>query len=190
MKPHHQTSPQTPSRLRRALGAVSAAALVAVVSHASLASAQTAPASAPQSAAPHGPWMHRGHGMQRLLAEAGVTPAQREQLRALRKKAWEQSRPEMQQMRELMRQRMQLLAAPTIDRAALDALRDKQMALADRLLRQRTQMEYEMAQILTPEQRAKLYSLMQQRFERMRYHHGMHDAQHRMGSGGAPGMLP
>lgn len=189
MKPQHQTHPLAPSRLRRALGAVSTAILVAVVSHATLASAQTAPASVPQAAAPDGPWMHRGHGIQRLLAEAGVTPAQREQLRALRKKAWEQSRPEVQQMHALMRQRMQLLAAPTIDRAALDALRDKQMALADQLSRQRTQMEYEMAQILTPEQRAKLYALMQQRMERMRRQHGMHPGEHGSGPMGGPGMM-
>jgi len=193
-----QTSPTSKdtSHLRRFLGVASTVLVVTVASHAALASAQTAPAPMPQGGAAmrgqmadHGPGMRSSHGMERMLTQAGVTPAQQEQLRALRKQAWEKTRPEMEQMRELMQQRMKLLAAPTIDRGALEAMRDKQMALANQLSRDRTQSQYEMAQILTPEQRAKLYAMMQQRMERMRHHHGMGKDGHGMGPMGGPGMM-
>jgi Spy/CpxP family protein refolding chaperone len=90
----------------------------------------------------------------------------------------------MEQMRGLMQQRMKLLAAPQIDRGALEALRDKQMALANQLSRDRTQTQYEMAQILTPKQRAKLYAMMEHRMERMEHRHGPG-----MKPMGGPGMM-
>ena len=186
---------QSPSRLRRVLGMVGTMLVVTVASHAALASAQTPPPPAPAPMAQGGPGMggKMGHcgpgqrgerGMQRMLAKAGVSPEQREKMRALQKQAWEKARPEMEQMRGLMQQRMKLLAAPEIDRGALEALRDKQMALANQLSRDRTQTQYEMAQILTPEQRAKLYAMMEQRMERMKHHHGRG-----MGPMGGPGMM-
>lgn len=189
------TSPTTNgiSRLRRALGIAGAALVVTVASHAALASAQTPPPNAPMQHGGSGmggkmghcgPGKHGERGMERMLSKADVTPAQQEQMRALRKKSWEQARPEMEQMRGLMQQRMKLLAAPTIDRGALEALRDKQMALANQLSRERTQTQFEMAQVLTPEQRAKLYAMMEQRMERMQHHRG-----HGMGPRGGPGMM-
>jgi Spy/CpxP family protein refolding chaperone len=175
------------SRLRRTLGMVSTAVVVAVASHAALASAQTPPPDAPMQHGAMGgkmghcgPGKHGERGMERMLSKAGVSPEQREKMRALQKQSWEKARPEMEQMRGLMQQRMKLLAAPQIDRGALEALRDKQMALANQLSRNRTQTQYEMAQILTPEQRAKLYAMMEHRMERMEHRHG-----HGMG----PGMM-
>ncbi|MDE1978246.1 MAG: Spy/CpxP family protein refolding chaperone [Thiomonas sp.] len=175
------------SRLRRTLGMVSAAVVVAVASHAALASAQTPPPDAPMQHGGMGgkmghcgPGKHGERGMERMLSKAGVSPEQREKMRALQKQSWEKARPEMEQMRGLMQQRMKLLAAPQIDRGALEALRDKQMALANQLSRNRTQTQYEMAQILTPEQRAKFYAMMEHRMDRMEHRHG-----HGMG----PGMM-
>jgi len=195
-----QTSPtrKDASRLRRFLGAAGAVLVVTVASHAALCSAQTPPPVAPmQQGGPGmhgkmghcGPGKHGERGMERMLSKAGVTPAQQEQMRALRKQSWEKARPEMEQMRDLMQQRMKLLAAPTIDRGALEALRDKQMTLANQLSRDRTQTQYEMAQILTPEQRAKLYAMMEQRMERMQHHRGPGKGGHGMGPMGGPGMM-
>ena len=179
------------SRLRRTLGMVSAAVVVAVASHAALASAQTPPPDAPMQRGGMGgemghcgPGKHGERGMERMLSKAGVSPEQSEKMRALQKQSWEKARPEMEQMRGLMQQRMKLLAAPQIDRGALEALRDKQMALANQLSRDRTQTQYEMAQILTPEQRAKLYAMMEHRMERMEHGHG-----HGMKPMGGPGMM-
>ncbi len=194
-----QLTPFTPSgsRLRRALGIAGAALFVTVASHAALASAQTAPPAPMQQGGPAmhgsmgncGPGMRHRHGMEHMLSKAGVTPAQQEQMRALRKQAWDKARPEMEQMHALMQQRMKLLAAPAIDRGALEALRDKQMALANQLSRERTQTQYEMAQILSPEQRAKLYAMMEQRMERMQHHRGPGKDGHGMGPMGGPGMM-
>ena len=199
MNPQTSTSSATastaPSRLRRALGMVSTMLIVTVASHAALASAQTPPPPPPAPMAQGGPGMggkmghcgsgkHGERGMERMLSKAGVSPEQREKMRALQKQSWEKARPEMMQMRELMQQRMKLLAAPQIDRGALEALRDKQMALANQLSRDRTQTQYEMAQILTPEQRAKIYAMMEHRMERMKHHHGPG-----MGPMEGPGMM-
>ncbi|MDY0330143.1 MAG: Spy/CpxP family protein refolding chaperone [Thiomonas sp.] len=176
------------SRLRRALGMVGAAVVVAVASHAALASAQTPSPDAPMLRGGMGGKMgHYGpgeRGIERMLSQVDVSPEQREKMRALQKQSWEKARPEMEQMRELMQQRMKLLAAPQIDRGALEALRDKQMALANQLSRNRTQTQYEMAQILSPEQRAKLYTLMENRMKRMEHRHGSG-----MGRMGGPGMM-
>ena len=203
MNPQISTSPATastaPSRLRRALGMVGTMLVVTVASHAALAAAQTPPPPPPAPMAQGGPGMggkmghcgpgkHGERGMQRMLAKAGVSPEQREKMRALQKQSWEKARPEMMQMRQLMQQRMKLLAAPTIDRGALEALRDKQMALANQLSRDRTQTQYEMAQILTPEQRAKLYAMMEQRMERMKHHRGPMGEPGK-GPMGGPGMM-
>lgn len=188
MNPQTSTSSKDTARLRRLLGAAGAVLVVTVASHAALASAQTAPM--PQGGpAMHGQMADHGPDMQRLLIQAGVTAAQQEQLRALRKQSREKLRPDMEQMRELMLQRMKLLAAPTIDRGALEALRDKQMALVNQISRVRTQTQYDMAQILTPEQRAKLYTMMQQRMERMQHHRGKDGHEHGMGLMGGPGMM-
>lgn len=189
------TSSSAPSRLRRTLGMVSTMLVVTVASHAALASAQTPPPPLPAPMAQGGPGMggkmghcgpgkHGERGMERMLSKAGVSPEQREKMRALQKQSWEKARPEMMQMRELMQQRMKLLAAPQIDRGALEVLRDKQMALANQLSRDRTQTQYEMAQILTPEQRVKIYAMMEHRMERMKHRHGPG-----MGPMGGPGMM-
>ena len=189
------TSSNAPSRLRRTLGMVSTMLVVTVASHAALASAQTPPPPQPAPMAQGGPGMggkmghcgpgkHGERGMERMLSKAGVSPEQREQMRALQKQSWEKARPEMMQMRELMQQRMKLLAAPQIDRGALEVLRDKQMALANQLSRDRTQTQYEMAQILTPEQRVKIYAMMEHRMERMKHRHGPG-----MGPMDGPGMM-
>jgi len=189
------TSSNAPSRLRRALGMVGTMLVVTIASHTALASAQTPPPPPPAPMAQGGPDMggkmsrcgpgkHGERGMQRMLAQAGVSPEQREKMRALQKQSWEKARPEMMQMRELMQQRMKLLAAPQIDRGALEALRDKQMALANQLSRDRAQTQYEMAQILTPEQRTKIYTMMEHRMERMKHPHGPG-----MGPMDGPGMM-
>lgn len=180
MNPQNSSTTHGISRMRRALGIAGAALVVTVASHAALASAQTPPSAAAMRGGPGaggtmghgGPGQHRERGLERMLSAAGVSPQQREQMRTLQKQSWEKARPEMEQMRGLTQQRMKLLAAPTIDRGALEALRDKQMALANQLSRDRTQTQFEMAQILTPEQRAKLYSMMEQRGGRWKHHRG------------------
>jgi Spy/CpxP family protein refolding chaperone len=64
--------------------------------------------------------------------------------------------PMRDKMREARKQARQILTAPTIDRAALEALRAAQLAQADAASRRLAQAIADAADVLTPEQRAKL----------------------------------
>lgn len=138
-------------------------------------SAAAPPANMPHYGHPAGHG-HNRHGkdrmMRRMLDAVHATPEQRERIHAIQKNTWENSRPLMQQRQELMQQRMQLLAATTIDPGALESLRGKQMAISDQLSRQMTQTQYEIAQVLTPEQRQQIYALMQKRMHHRMEHDG------------------
>ncbi|WP_197033152.1 Spy/CpxP family protein refolding chaperone [Thiomonas sp. FB-Cd] len=109
----------------------------------------------------------RGHGvgprMQALLHRVHATPEQRERIRGLRNTMMENNRPLMQQMRTVRGDRMRLLAAPTIDRGALETMRGKQMRLSDELSKNINQMQYEIAEVLTPAQRQEIYRLIDER---------------------------
>ena len=58
-----------------------------------------------------------------------------------------------------------LLARPTIDRAALEGLRAEQIRLAESASRRMTVALADAAEVLTPEQRAKLGERMKSRME-------------------------
>ena len=60
---------------------------------------------------------------------------------------------------------MALLAAPTIDRAALEQLRAQEMQSTDAMSKRMTQSMADSAEVLTPAQRAKLAELMKKRME-------------------------
>ena len=64
--------------------------------------------------------------------------------------------PMRDKMREARKQARQILTAPTIDRAALEALRAAQMAEADAASRRLAQAIADIGDVLTPAQRAKL----------------------------------
>jgi Spy/CpxP family protein refolding chaperone len=64
---------------------------------------------------------------------------------------------------------LQLLAAPTIDRAAIERIRVEQMQLAETATRRMTQALVDAAEVLNPEQRAKLAANWE---NRRRHRHG------------------
>jgi protein CpxP len=107
---------------------------------------------------------HFGHGrrMDKVLTEAGASDAQRAQIKA----AWGSLRPELQALRE---QRMKLhgemkkaLTAPTIDTAQVERLRQQGVQLADKTSSLFTQGIVQTAQVLTPDQRQKVASALEQ----------------------------
>jgi protein CpxP len=90
------------------------------------------------------------------LADIDATPEQRERIAAIVKAVAADMRTIREQMRNARRQSMELLAAPTIDRAALEKLRVDQIQLGDSASRRMLQAMMDSAEVLNPEQRAKL----------------------------------
>jgi periplasmic protein CpxP/Spy len=123
------------------------------------------------------PWRH-GRGLDpeemarrldrrigRLMQDVGGTPEQKERIVAIAKAALAELRPMREQMRQARRQGLELLAAPVIDRRALEQLRATQMQSADALSRRITQAMADAAEVLTPEQRAKAAERLKRRME-------------------------
>jgi Spy/CpxP family protein refolding chaperone len=90
------------------------------------------------------------------LADIDATPEQRERIAAIVKAASADMRTIRDQMAKARRQSMDLFAAPTIDRAALEKLRIEQMQLGDNASRRMLQAMLDSAEVLNPYQRAKL----------------------------------
>jgi periplasmic protein CpxP/Spy len=104
----------------------------------------------------------------RLVRDLGGTPEQKERLLAIARTAMADLQPMREQARETRRQGMALLAAPSIDRAALERLRATRMQAEDARSRRIVQAMADAAEVLTPEQRTKAAERLQQRMKRWR----------------------
>jgi Spy/CpxP family protein refolding chaperone len=98
-----------------------------------------------------------------MLADIDATEAQQKKIAEIMTAAMTELRPLRQQAQEARREVMQLLSKPQIDRAALEALRAKQTQAMDQISRRFTQSLADAADVLTPEQRAKLAERMERR---------------------------
>ena len=72
--------------------------------------------------------------------------------------------------RALREQAMALFTQPTVDANAVEALRQKQMAVHDEASKRMTQAMLEISRVLTPEQRKQIAEQMTQRREMMQRH--------------------
>ena len=97
------------------------------------------------------------------LADIDVTPEQRDRIATILKGAANDLQAGRKQHMQARRQSMELLAAPTIDRAQLEKLRVEQMQLGENASRRMLQALMDSAEVLTPEQRAKLAERFQRR---------------------------
>ncbi len=97
------------------------------------------------------------------LADTDATADQKTRIGAIFKQAAADLAPMRRTHQDARRKSIALLAQPTIDRAQLDALRVQQMQLADSVSRRMLQAIEDAADVLTPDQRAKLAQRWQAR---------------------------
>lgn len=123
---------------------------------------------------------HGGHGpmsaedmsrridrmVERVLSDVDATPEQKQKVSAIAKQAAVDLAPLRDSTRAARRQGIELLAASAVDRAALERLRTTQLQSMDQASRRMTQALADIAEVLTPEQRAKLRARMEQRMQR------------------------
>jgi Spy/CpxP family protein refolding chaperone len=110
---------------------------------------------------------HLERMLKHLYVEIDATDAQRQQLAPIVKSAVHDLLPLRTQLRDARRQAVDLLSRDSVDRAALESLRDTQLRLADQASRRLTQALADVADVLTPEQRRQLA-------ERIGRWHGRH----------------
>lgn len=130
-----------------------------------LGAATVALAAAPGAGGPHAMFatMHGGHSpdamhahFEQVLAEAGVNPAQRQQVHAIMKQAMDAEHIDMQLFHESCEQLKTVLTAPVIDEAKVRSIRAEQDQLVLATSHRLSDTMLAVARVLTPAQRAKL----------------------------------
>ncbi len=153
-------------------------------------------AQAPNPAAPASPPVHSSehmaqamdHRISRMVKAVDGTPEQKDRLMKLSQAAMADMKPLREQQMAARKKGMELLAAPSVDRNALEQLRAQQSTLRDAMSKRMTQHMADAAEVFTPAQRSKLAERMKQRAEHGGEHGGMHGMRGGHGRGGDMGM--
>lgn len=165
--------------LRKRLGAAAAGLVILAAAGAALAQPMQG-----------GPGMHGGHGMggghglhegrggmgRHMLDAAGATPEQRAKVGEIMKAAHEDMRKQREGNRAAHLQMAQLMAAPQIDVAAVEAARQRMSAQHDANSRRMTKAMLDASAVLTPEQRQKVAAQMSTRKDMMERHRRERDS--------------
>jgi periplasmic protein CpxP/Spy len=101
----------------------------------------------------------------RLIQGVGGTADQQQQIVAIATAAIADLQPLREQARQARLRSLQLLAAPVIDRAALEQQRALQIQAVDARSRRTLQAMADAAEVLSPDQRAKVAARMQARMQ-------------------------
>lgn len=109
--------------------------------------------------------------LKHFYVEIDATEAQKQKLDPIVRQAAKDLLPLRAQMQAARKQGVELLAAESIDRAAIESFRARHLQLADSATKRFSQALADVAEVLTPEQRKGL----SERIERMR---GMHGGRH------------
>jgi Spy/CpxP family protein refolding chaperone len=129
-----------------------------------------------------GPGLGPGMGA-RALDAVGATDEQKAQIRQIMDSARSDLQGQREAGRALREQMRALLAAPTVDANAVEALRQQQQAHREQVSRRMTQAMVEASRVLTPEQRqamAEHSRQREQRMQQMQRQRGEHRHEHRM----------
>lgn len=119
---------------------------------------------------PGGPGGMFGGMMTRMLDRVNATPEQRAQIEQIVKANAGEMRAQREAGRALREQAMALFAQPSVDANAVEALRQKQLAMHDAASKRMTTAMLEISRVLTPEQRKQMAEQMSQRREMMQRH--------------------
>jgi len=106
----------------------------------------------------------------RMLDAVGASAEQKNRVREIMSVARDEIRKAREGDRGLHQQMMVLLAAPKIDPAAAEALRQKLIASHDATSKRRLQAMLDAAAVLSPEQRQKLAERLKTRHDMMERH--------------------
>lgn len=112
----------------------------------------------------------------RVLDRLEATPQQRQQIRAIMEAARADLRSQHESARALRQRSMELLSQPTIDAAAMEALRKDMLAQRDRASQRQLQAVLEASRVLTPEQRKRLAEHAGRGSDMKERHHREHRA--------------
>ena len=107
---------------------------------------------------------------ERMLDGLDATEAQRTQIRQIMQAGATDMRAQFDASRALRDKQMAVLSAPTIDAAAAESIRQQMLVEHDAMSKRMMQTMIAVANVLTPEQRAKLAERMKQRAEHRREH--------------------
>jgi Spy/CpxP family protein refolding chaperone len=114
---------------------------------------------------------HMDRMLKHLYVEIDATDAQKAQIDPIVKQAMQDLMPLHAQLHSAHAQALQLLSAPTVDRAALESMRAQNMALVDQASKRVVKLIADVADVLTPAQRQKLADHLQHMHSRMGGHH-------------------
>jgi Spy/CpxP family protein refolding chaperone len=128
-----------------------------------------------------GPHDRMGRGLDRMLDGLGVSDAQRDQIHQISKAAENDMRAAREGERAMHERGVQIFTAPTVDAAAAESLRQQMVAQHDQASKRMLQAMLDIANVLTPAQRAKIgdrikerEAIMKDRMERMERMHRDH----------------
>jgi protein CpxP len=104
--------------------------------------------------------------VKRMFSSVKASEEQKTQAGAIVRRALADLRPVQEKLREGRRTAIELLSRPSIDRRAIEAQRAEQLKLHEALSRRTTQALADLAEVLTPDQRAALAKRMSERLGR------------------------
>jgi len=112
--------------------------------------------------------MRGGRGIDHMLDGLNATDAQRAQIKQIYKSAADDLKAQREAGRALHERSMQIFAAPNVDAAAAESVRQQMLQQHDQASKRMLQARLDASKVLTPEQRAKMAERMKQRGEMMR----------------------
>ena len=115
----------------------------------------------------HGSPEHMGRMIDHMLDGLNASDAQRSQIKQIAVQAAADLKAQAASGRGLRQRGMQIFAAPTVDANAAEQLRQQMLQQHDQMSRRVTQAMVAVANVLTPEQRAKIGERMGDRQARM-----------------------